>query len=207
MRDRTHISFDLAKKNGWCAGVPFSKPVTGHFTLAGKTRAERYMQLRTKLIVLLATYDPIVAFIEEPLDPNFAVKVGITRDTMMSLNGYVAIAEMMCAVQGVETQLIERKLALEHFTGRSGYKEDDGAKKACVARCNQLGYPIEGYDAADAAAQWDFGCARRYAGAYAMVRSTLPATMKGYDDAHISGNRSLTRRRKPRGKRGAGLFD
>lgn len=200
------MSLDLARTTGFCVGVPFQRANAWSTRLDGDTRGERYLHLKAILLPLFVRYEPAVCFIEEPLDPNFAVKVGITRDTMMGLNGYVAVAEMLCAQMEIKSVLVERKLALAHFTGRNGYKEENGAKKACVARCHQLKYTIDGYDAADAAAQWDYGCAQIYQNAYAMVRSTLPQTMKGYDDARLPGNRGITRRRKPKRKRSTDLF-
>lgn len=208
MLDRNHVSIDAAKSTGFAVGVPFTKPHCETWVLKGATRAERYVHLRAKMIAAFTRYQPAVCFIEEPLAARVLVNVGATIDTQLQLNGLVAVAEMVCELYDVRPVLVERQLVLGHFTGQQRYKGgQEAAKRACVARCHQLGYQIEGYDQADAAAQWDYGCAQLYRNVYATVNSALPLKQKGYDDAQFPGSRGFARRRKPRPKSGATLFD
>lgn len=166
-------ALDLAKVSGVCWGEPFSTPFFETWVLGGADtpRGQRGKNLMAKLVEFIARVRPEKIYIEAPLTARVLAEIGSNSDTTIALQGFVMIAETVAFTRGVPTELLERKAVLQHFTGQPSFSRRDknGAKKACLARCGQLRWPVAGYDEADAGALWHYGCARDNPRAFALA--------------------------------------
>jgi Holliday junction resolvasome RuvABC endonuclease subunit len=151
-------ALDLARVTGACAGLPFERPEVETFTIPKGPIGERMTRMRRMVRRWAETHGPDLVFIEQPMDPAALVKVGATAETILSLNGYVAVVLGELHDLGIETMMLPRQSVLKHFVGRARFAKKDDGKRACAARCQQLGWPVANHDEADAVALWDYGC-------------------------------------------------
>jgi hypothetical protein len=164
-----YAALDLAKSSGVCWGEAFQPPTFETWVFKAKSRPARFHELRIALAELLYRAKPAKVFIEEPVSPHILAGIGSSVETALQLNGMVALAEELCWHRGVATELFNRQKVLGHFTGQPRFKKKDDGKRACLVRCKQLGWDAEGFDQADAAALWDYGCARESPSAWALA--------------------------------------
>jgi hypothetical protein len=198
-------ALDIARSTGVTVGNPFVSPLSETWDIDSDSRAERFVLLRARLIPWLIRWKPRKVFIERPMDARAMARLGTPFATQMSLTGMVAIAEATCEQYGIPTELYERQDVLEHFTGVRRYKVKDDGKRACVVRCKQLKYYIEGFDQADAASLWDYGLSKALPNAYALHGVGRVLAKREEDDAGRSWPRP--RPGRTRAKRGKTLFD
>lgn len=182
-------AFDLATTSGVAFG-PFGGTPQGLTWKLGKgSHGERGLELMRLGLAHLKEFQPELVFIEEPLGPRILVDIGATTDTAMLLPGLVVVMATVCASLNIPYVLLSRQAVLHHFTGRARYQEridgKDAAKKACVARCAQLGWKPDGYDEADGMALWDYGCVMNFSRA-AQVMMDRPAPRLGLPEPTIS---------------------
>lgn len=197
-------ALDIATLTGVAVGHPFDpiefltwdlKKLAG-----GGPRPIRFNVLRSRILTLGTKYNFTKVFIELPMDARQMFHLGTPIETQMLLTGAAAIAEMTLDELGVEVGWYDRQEILQHFTGQKRYKGKDMGKKACVARCAQLGWRVEGFDQADAAALFDFGCARekylqRYYAQIATERP-LPRILETNYAERIGGSIRQSRRKR-----------
>lgn len=64
-----------------------------------------------------------------------------------------------CDISSVRKHFLGKHLTTKHFPGLPVHRAKAQIKLSVVNRCRALGWDIEGHDAADAAAIWDYACA------------------------------------------------
>lgn len=198
-------ALDIARLTGAVVGNAFHAPLAEIWEVDAPERAGRFVMLQARMIPWLIRWRPVHVFIEKPMDARAMHTVGTPFHTQMQLTGLVAVAEMTCEKFGIPTTLYSRQDVLGHFTGVKRFKEKDDGKRACVVRCKQLGYYVEGYDQADAAALWDYGLAKLLPKTYRRVGNERALPRRSEDDQRGSrpsprrgGKRSTRRTSLPR---------
>lgn len=189
------VGLDLATNSAACWGRPNEIPQFRRWYLEGSPPERGLMFLHAFRALLDSIKcdhrgDEIFVYIEEPLEPRIMVKIGTHKSATIMLPGLVYLAQVVCSSRKVESFLVARQDALEHFTGRRMYRRQkpakkltadlftgvtsrkrttqklkpliiqDPAKHACMQRCKQLRWPAETFDESDAAAIWDYGSAQ-----------------------------------------------
>jgi Holliday junction resolvasome RuvABC endonuclease subunit len=154
----TVLALDLATCTGWaCDGPPDARgnprPFGGSFELRGSAYGDRYVDLRDRLVDMIAVHRPDVGVFEAPLPfaggSNFA-GASATSQTVRLLLGLAAVAEETLTRAGLAVYEVNVQQVRKHFCG------DPRAKKDDVMRvCRTLGWNASDNNAADAMAAWD----------------------------------------------------
>lgn len=154
-------AFDLATASAVAFGCLGETPRTEAWDLGKRTAIGlRGLSLFRRVIRHCESFKPQKAAIEAPLPPHILVKMNKSDGSARLSPGLCVVAESALAFCGVENELIERQKALFHFTGRARFRDSKMAKKACMARCWQLGWKVQTEDEADACCLWDYMAAR-----------------------------------------------
>jgi len=69
------------------------------------------------------------------------------------------IASMKCDISSVRKHFLGVHLTTKHYPGLSPSEAKKQIKLAVVNRCKLLGWQVDGHDAADSCAIWDYACA------------------------------------------------
>lgn len=156
------LAFDVATKTGVAFGEAGGKPRAWAVDL-GRGGAEELRLARA--IKMTAAYcdkfKPDVVAVEAPVGG---------KDANALLIGLAACVKGEAARRGcrvveyfpasVRKHFLGKALTARDFPGRSKAAAKGAIKGAVIARCQLLGWEIEQGDAADAAALWDFACAK-----------------------------------------------
>lgn len=170
------VGLDLATTSGIAYGAAGEKPRCATWNLGrGLTRAHSGLNLMRKLLAFIEEYHPDHIFIEEPMHARTMVRMGATVHTQVMLSGLVFMAETVAYSRGVKTTTVPVQTVRKHFVGKAIFKGKDAGKRVVAARCRALGWDFDGFDQADAAATWDYGCAVS-APSYAIIAAERPHT-------------------------------
>ena len=153
------LALDLATTTGWAFGAPGSIPRCGHirFTKPGASRAETYRVFRTWLEDRwnVRDHQPDLVVYESPAVPS--IMAGKTNiETIKRLVGLAEHLEEWC-FKKVELREASVSQVRVHFIGQN--MKSAFAKQKTYDQCRMLGWEVENFDQADAAALWDFQCA------------------------------------------------
>lgn len=156
------LSLDIATRTGIAVGKPGSVPVAWSEDL-GKGRSED-----ARLSRMLALTSQLI---EEHCPDLMAVEIpAIGERANLLLIGLAACARgvacnrgvvlLPCAANSVRKHFLGRALTARDFPALSRSKAKREIKNTVIRRCALLGWGDLDGDAADAAAQWDFACAK-----------------------------------------------
>ncbi len=152
------LALDPGHKLGYCVdGERPSDPITGVCQLPRSypDNGKAWSYLVTWLEMMVEQYGVTVLAFEAPL--VFGGKRGSNRktnaDAIEFAYAFGGICELVAARRGLACWKAPMGTVRLHFTG-SG--KADPAKGRVYQRCLALGYRVTSYDAADAAAIWDF---------------------------------------------------
>lgn len=119
-------------------------------------------------ITSLERFDAI--FIEKPMDPATAVRIGTQPATVKRLCGLVVLAETLAEMAGIaRVEMVGAQQHKKFFTGRGAHSKEidlrtgreissrEIGKRAVMDRCRQLGLDVPDDNAADAVSLWFYG--------------------------------------------------
>lgn len=155
------LAFDIATKTGCAFGIAGGAPKAWTVDLA-KGGAD-HMRLARAIEMTAACVDrfrPDVVAVEAPVGG---------RDANALLIGLAACVKGEAARRGCKVVEYFPSTVRRHFVGKAKTSKDFPGKTKAAAktaikaevlqRCRILGWDVEGLDAADACALWDFSCA------------------------------------------------
>ena len=156
------IALDIATSTGVAIGNSGDAPVCRSEDL-GKGQSED-----VRLSRALALTDQLVRLYEPDL---IAVEAAIGgREASQYLVGLVACVRACATNRGVPVETYHLASIRKHFLGKAlGVRDFPGMSKAkakmaikqkVMDRCRLLGWEVPDHDAADAAALWDYACAK-----------------------------------------------
>ncbi|GIT90131.1 hypothetical protein JANAI62_03860 [Jannaschia pagri] len=170
------VALDIATQTGIAVGDVGGDPRAWSVDL-GKGDEARGAKLLGVVDRLLRDERPDLVVVEAPIGGPNASHL---------LIGLAFVAKSVCKARGVHADSVHISSVRKHFLGSvpttrgQSAKNKADAKKAIkqmvVHRCRLLGWDVPDHDAADAAACWDFACARH--GQHQAHRST-PLFAKG----------------------------
>jgi len=149
------LALDLATTTGWAYGRPGGKPNSGavRFSKPGAGRAETYRAFLVWLTRFVAMTPCALITYESPAQP--LLMMGRTNiDTIKRLIGMAENLEEW-AHERIELREASVQQVRAHFIGSNRHKRDD-AKRLTIQRCRDLGWDVDGDDAADACALWSY---------------------------------------------------
>ena len=152
------IFLDLARTTGWCEGVPGERPTSGTIRLAPSSAAagEVYGGMIQFLAPRLQSFRYRVVSFEAPFDTRH---MKTNFNTARLLLGLPAIAEGVCHLTGHHNvREVSVNDVRKYLLGTRPAKGE--AKKAVIAKLNELGFDPKDDNEADAIAGWLYVCAR-----------------------------------------------
>ena len=165
------LALDLASKTGVAIGNPNTIPLCFTEVLGetGEHHGARFAQAFRMMKRLITTHEPGLIVLEAPFKTNKSQMH--VENMLMGLRGCVMGAAHMFHVPFEQHEVSTIRL---HFIQHGKLKRAD-AKRATIARCKQLGWKVANDDEADAAALWDYACARQSRShAISTLESTTP---------------------------------
>lgn len=151
------LALDLATTTGVAVGSPGNRPIcfTENLGNAGEHHGARFAQAFRMTKRLIQQYKPDLIAIEAPI----GTAGGGTKNRPLVLMGIRACVMGVSHMMHVPTEQHEVGTIRKHFLGVGNLKRDD-AKRATIGRCRSLGWTVMNDNEADAAALWDYACAR-----------------------------------------------
>lgn len=155
------VALDIATQTGVAVGEPGGAPRAWSEDLGKRASEEarfsKALWLTDKLI-------------KEHKPEFLAVEAAIGgREASAFLIGLVACVRGCAYNRNVPVKVYHRSSILKHFVGKALTARDfpglgkarakAAIKDTVIARCRLLGWEVDGADAADAAALWDYACA------------------------------------------------
>lgn len=157
------LCLDLGADMGWCVGRPGEKPRFGLKRLGGEgaTAGERFHHLREWFMDQTVFERPFGVCVESAMNVAVALRVGNAARSLPTTLGYHAIIEEAAIARGVSLfRQVDVDDHRRHFLGRARFSGGSTeAKRAAVARCQQLGWDVTNHNVAEACAVWDYACA------------------------------------------------
>jgi hypothetical protein len=153
------LAFDVATTTGFargpvgpkapfCGSVRFGKPGTSQLAICGHALEWAIDTIKPPL--------PDVVAIEDLLPPHVTRgKSNVDHDLLAHLHGIIMGVCFMRGVYKVHKHPV--RTIRNHFIDLSACAKGQ-AKRMVQDKCKQLGWLIEGHDAADAAACWSYAC-------------------------------------------------
>ena len=143
------LALDLSKRStGWALGHGGTPPLARSIGFRGAGRgavlAEYFHWLRDRLI----TNAPDLVAYEAPIKSTRAKG---STETMMLLWGMAAITEAVCSMKGLRMVAVPIPTWRKAFLGH-GYPIDP--KGDAVRMCDNLGWPVQTHDEAEACGVW-----------------------------------------------------
>lgn len=169
----TIMALDLATESGWAIGsTDRQKPRFGseRFAKRGQGPAEvgKSFFIWLSDMTRLDKIDGL--YIERPMHPAVASRIGTTAETNFILVGLPFLAGTIAACRGIPVvRYVDAKDVKGYFTGQKTFKDAfdheankiiksrEVGKRATVNRCHQLGLPVQNDNQADACALWFYG--------------------------------------------------
>lgn len=156
------MSLDIATNCGVAIGNAGASPRAWSVDL-GKRASD---QVRFAKAIGLARwacekYRPDLVAIEAPVGGRVTshLLVGMWACAMGEVQRH-NINVVKCDISSVRKHFLGKHLTTKHFPGLTAPKAKMEIKRAVMNRCSALGWDIEGHDAADAAAVWDYACSK-----------------------------------------------
>ena len=154
------LAFDVASITGVAFGVAGEKPRAWAVKLGKGEDAERFAHAIRMTSAYVERFKPDVVAVEAPVggrDAN-ALLIGLRS----CVKGEAArhgckVVEYFPAT--IRKHFLGKALTSRDFPGKSKAMAKKAIKGAVIQRCHLLGWDVEGGDAGDAAALWDFACA------------------------------------------------
>lgn len=154
----TILALDIATRLGWAFGRPGERPSYGSVRLApqGASNGAIGRGMLRWMTDFLTVSKVDALYYEVPLNPKMS-GLKTTFATARILLGLPFLVETIAEARGLfylrEAGVYDVR---KHFTGEARPKDK---KLAVMARCRQLGWPVDDDNAGDALALWDFACA------------------------------------------------
>lgn len=153
------VALDIsARRTGLARGRPGAAPTVSSIAFAQEDDEPEDVYGRAVFWIAeyLRTSRPALIVIEAPV-PAFRLKGFTNNNTIQLLNGLYAAIAGCIRCKGIPVRRAQIRTVRKHFLGNGGLPGDQ-AKRAAIARCRQLGWPVTNDDEADAAAIWDWAC-------------------------------------------------
>jgi len=154
------LAFDTATKTGVCVGDAGSTPRAWSVDLGKAEWEVRFARTLRMVERYVTDYKPDLVAIEAPVGG---------RDANADLIGLIACVKGQANRMGIRTvayfpasvrkHFLGKALTGRDFPGKSHAAAKGAIKAAVLSRCHMLGWDVNGHDAADAAALWDYTCA------------------------------------------------
>lgn len=164
MDDAPSILFlDVAGIVGCSEGRPGEKPRSWHWKLGGEgaSQEERGYSLLRKLSEHLQVSQPRLVGIEAPLAPAVLANIGSKADDAAFQMGTAFLAKVVAYGRGVPMiKFVNVQDVRQHFVQQRRFKGKNDGKRAVLQRCRDLGWEVDTFDEADAAAGWSYCCHR-----------------------------------------------
>lgn len=151
------LAFDVATVTGCAFGVAGDKPRAWAVNFGKASDEDRFSKALRMTATYIERFSPDLVAVEAPVGG---------REASALLIGMVACVKGEAARHGVRVVSYFPATVRKHFLGKALTGRDFPAlnraaakkaiKGAVIARCNLLGWAVDGADAADAAALWDF---------------------------------------------------
>lgn len=139
---RPVLCLDLARKLGWCAGVPGAHPEYGTVELQGRSHGVVYADLIRWIHALIRQHQPAEIAIEAPLGSQGS-------STTRLAYGLAAHLHLLAHQQGIGVREEPVWRTRREVLGRSDFPAGS-AKSEVIAWCRSRGFSPEDDNAADA---------------------------------------------------------
>lgn len=156
------LAMDIATRTGVCVGDHTSTPRAWSEDL-GKGRSEdgRFSKALVLTNDLIKTYQPELIVVEAAIGGKTASAflIGLLACVRgCAFNRGVPVEQVSPAT--VRKHFVGKALTTRDFPGLSHAKAKQAIKQVVVNRCRLIGWDVPDHDSGDAAACWDFGCAK-----------------------------------------------
>lgn len=155
------LALDIATTCGCAVGEAGGAPRAWSVDL-GKRLSDRERFAKTIGLARWACqkYSPDLVAIEAPVGgPKTShLLVGMWACAMGEATR-AGVQVVKCDIPTVRKHFLGEHLTTKHFPGLAPAQATAEIKRAVMNRCRALGWEVEGHDAADAAAIWDYACA------------------------------------------------
>ena len=145
MAPRPVLCLDLARRTGWCVGVPGGRPRYGTVEFRGKSHGVVYAALHAWLEEAIRRHAPAEIVAEAPLDPGRH----LSDDAARLAFGMAAHVQLIALDHGVPLREEEVCATRERVLGRRAFPKGT-AKSAVLAWCRAQGFAPHDDNAADA---------------------------------------------------------
>lgn len=145
-RPRPVLTLDLARKFGWCAGVPGAHPEYGTVELQGRAHGLVYADLIRWIHALIRQHQPAEIAIEAPLGSNGS-------STTRLAFGLAAHLHLLAHEHGIPIREEPVWRTRREVLGRSDFPAGT-AKSEAVAWCRANGFAPQDDNSADAIILW-----------------------------------------------------
>lgn len=156
------VGLDIATSCGGADGRPGSKPrcFTWDMRKAEEGRPARLAMLMAYAVRYFAENKVDAVYYEAGMRMQAALEIGTNDETFALLRGAIGVIEA-CAYRARVPIIsaVSVQEARKHFVGQKSFPKGRG-KAMVMERCKLLRWEPENLDESDAAAIWDYGCAR-----------------------------------------------
>jgi hypothetical protein len=155
------IAFDIAGATGIAFGVAGGTPRATTVDLGKKlSEAQRFSKMIQTARFFLNKFEPDIVVYEAPVGgpktSHFLVGVAACFVGEATRLGYDPKSVNLASVR---SHFLGKHLTTRHFPHLKPAAAKAEIKRAVVARCFALGWPVKGHDDADALACWDYASA------------------------------------------------
>lgn len=155
------LALDIATTTGWARwDSGLNRPHAGELKLKGNTEPARYAEFSSWLRAKLVADQIDHLAIEMPVPQRGGMTNLLTLQTLLGLR---ALAMSQAGAINIPVYEVNNQEWRQHFLGQRtapkavpNAKRSDWWKKQCVKRCEELGWPVKGHNAADALGVLDF---------------------------------------------------
>jgi hypothetical protein len=159
------LAFDIATVTGVALGDAGHAPRAWTVDLGeGRSRAAKFSRAILMVETLVDYHKPDLIAVEAPVGgPKTSHDlVGLWACVIGAAHKAGCKNVESCNIGTVRKHFLGKHLTAAHFPGSSKAFAKAQIKSAVMNRCAALGWVVETHDAADAAAVWDYACAKHH---------------------------------------------
>jgi hypothetical protein len=155
------LSFDTAIKTGVCVGASGQAPKAWAIDLGKVAWEIRYARMLRSVEKYTLEFKPDLIVVESPAAGGYQNLdlIGLTV-CVRAQAARMGVRSIGYMPNSVRKHFLGKSLSARDFPGKTRAAAKGAIKAAVIARCQLLGWDIDGPDAADAAALWDYAQAK-----------------------------------------------
>lgn len=154
------LALDIATNCGVCFGEAGAVPRAWAVDLGkGRPDAARFAKALRMTRHYIAKFEPDLVAIEAPVGgpKTSQLLVGMWACVTAEIEN-AGVSSLKCNIGAVRKHFLGQNLTKKDFPGVPPAMAKKRIKGAVMNRCATLGWSVDGHDAADAAAVWDYAC-------------------------------------------------